>query len=79
VQIDIGISFDVLLVLIVAVCLTGKMGFLFFDGGRGNKTPLGLYLTKSLANALNYLEIEMMSIFEINFFTCLSYLSEYVT
>ena len=55
------------------------MGFVFFDGGRGNKTPLGLYLTKSLANALNYLEIEMMSIFEINFFTCLSYLSEYVT
>jgi hypothetical protein len=56
------------------------MGFLFFDGGRGNKTPLGLYLTKSLANALNYLEIEMMSIFEINFFTCLiSYLNEYVT
>jgi hypothetical protein len=62
VQIDIGISFDVLLVLIVAVCLTGKMGFLIFDGGRGNKTPLGLYLAKSLADALNYLKIEMMPI-----------------
>lgn len=33
----------------VAACLTGTMGFLFFDGGRGNKTPLGLYLDKSRA------------------------------
>jgi hypothetical protein len=44
-----------------------------------NAEGIDVWSLDSLANALNYLEIEMMSIFEINFFTCLSYLNEYVT